>query len=348
VRLIHHPAYVGQHVAYRWQHQKVKVRDATTHITRKIVSVRERDENDPTRVPLPNAISEPLVSVELAEAARARLAENRTENSCHIERPDLAILRAGIARCGYCGGPLAVQTDVTRMPGSDDTTRRYRCRVARDRKSEGGSSACPGNGCASMAAHKLDALVWRDVITWLTYEQNVRDLLADWQAQGEVASESVASRLDATDAVIKSLRAKMTNLALAVAETTDPDSRHVLQEKLDDYAAQVRTETAKRERLQSEAAAADAHAAELATLADWTREVTRRADRFTWEEQRATLKALGVRVDVWRPRDEAHAGAYAPQRYRVCLFAISDGERDSIVLPAFTRDEVCAPDATNL
>jgi DNA invertase Pin-like site-specific DNA recombinase len=345
VRLIHHPAFTGQHVAYRFEHRKMKVRD--NGVTRKVSTIRERADDDPARVPLPGACPA-LVSRELANMARARLVENRRENSCRIVRPDLAILRAGIARCAYCGDPVTVQVDKERMPGTDVATRRYRCCVQLERISESNPATCPGHGCRTMATHKLDAAVWRDVLAWLSDERNVRDLLADWRAQGEQATESAASRIAATDAVMKSLRTKMTNLALAVAETADPDSRHVLQSRLDEYAAQLRIETAKRERLQGEAAAADAHAAQLATLTDWTREVTRRAGSFTWEEQRQALKALGVQVDVWRPRDEAHAGAYAQQRYRVRLFAATDGERDTIILPAFVRVNSSAPDTTNL
>jgi hypothetical protein len=100
--------------------------------------------------------------------------------------------------------------------------------------------------------------------------------------------------------------------------------------------------------LQSEAVAADARTAQLVTLTDWTREVARRASGFTWDEQRATLKALGVQVAVWRPRDEEHAGDYAQQRYRVRLFAATDGERDTIILPALQSALPGASNSTNL
>src|SRR5260221_3369088 len=104
LRILHHPACVGQHSAYRWQSQKLKTR-GKDGITRKVVRVTERAVDASDRVLLPD-VCPAIVSPELVAAAQKRLAVNQHEQAGRVARPDLAILRAGIGLCGYCGGPL--------------------------------------------------------------------------------------------------------------------------------------------------------------------------------------------------------------------------------------------------
>ena len=74
-------------------------------------------------------------------------------------------------------------------------------------------------------------------------------LLADWQEDSQNNEHSIGSRLEAVTAQLIMLHDKMAALAEAIGETNSREGRQVLQEKLDQYADRVRTETAKRKRL---------------------------------------------------------------------------------------------------
>ncbi len=117
-RILQHPAYWGQHSAYRWQNTSVKVRPADTGITTKVRKMRERAEDDPARVALPASACPALVSPELAARVHARLAENKAESAGRNPDP-LATLWRGMAVCGHCGGRLST--------GLHRSGRRYKC-----------------------------------------------------------------------------------------------------------------------------------------------------------------------------------------------------------------------------
>jgi hypothetical protein len=243
-------------------------------------------------------------------------AESRGRN------PDpLATLWRGHAVCGYCGGRL--QTAKANWKRAD-APRRYRCaRVRSDGdatgnigSASGGRLSCPGRAF-TIAANILDTAGWADVVAWLLDEENVARLLADWQDERQSNEHSISTRLDAADAQLATLRARMTALAEAIGETTARESRQVLQEKLDEYASQLSRETGKRERLLAEAADAGAYAIAAQDVRTWVAAVAREAASFTRQEQRDTLRALGAEATVWRA-DYIHEDGW-PQRYKITL-----------------------------
>jgi hypothetical protein len=129
-RIIHHPAYWGEHSAYRFQHTAIKIRPAETGITRKVWRVSERDVDNPDRVALPDACP-PLVSKELAERAQARLHQNKAESAGRNPDP-LATLFRGMVVCGHCGGRMFTSA---RSGTSEGEGRLYKC----SRRADGGN-----------------------------------------------------------------------------------------------------------------------------------------------------------------------------------------------------------------
>jgi DNA invertase Pin-like site-specific DNA recombinase len=231
-RMVHHPAYWGEHSAYRWKSSAEKVRPADTGVTRKIWRVNERDADDPERVALPDACP-PLVSKELAERAQAQLTKNKENNPGRNTDPLATILR-GMVVCGHCGEKM--------FTASGSSGRRYYCRLRWQKRAGGGVAipgSCPGGGWVSMHASTLDPAVWADMQTWLNKPENVSRLLAEWEQDNHNAEQSVTSRVEAAEATIKTLRGKMDSLADTIAETANKESRRTLQEKLDNYGEQV-------------------------------------------------------------------------------------------------------------
>src|SRR5262249_7727137 len=155
--------------------------------------------------------------------------------------PDpLATLWRGMAFCGHCGGRLHT------APTTFGTGRRYKCAGVSIDPETRKRTRCSG-GSFGIGANVLDPAGSVDVVAWLTVPENGETLRADWQDEPRHGEHSIASRLQAADAQLATLRSKMTALAEAIGETTSRESRLVLQEKLDQYAELLRTETGKRE-----------------------------------------------------------------------------------------------------
>jgi DNA invertase Pin-like site-specific DNA recombinase len=306
-RMLQHPAYWGEHSAYRYQNTAVKVRPAETGITRKVRRATERATDDPDRVALP-ATAPALVSKELAERIHARLTQNKAESAGRNPDP-LATIWRGRVICGHCDGRMYTGTT------SDGYGRRYYCSA---RRGVDGSAAfsCPG-GAFSIGANTLDPSGWADVRAWLSKPENVSRLLAEWEQEEKSAENSVASRLEANAATLATLRDRMASLADDISETPRGESRQVLKEKLDDLATQLAHENGKREKLLREASEATDRARDEHDIREWVRVVASQAQTASREEQRALLIALGARATIWRA-DYVHPDGW-PQRYKIKL-----------------------------
>jgi hypothetical protein len=323
-RMLHNPAYWGEHSAYRQKHTKEKVRPADTGITRKILRVSERDIDDPERVALPDACP-PLVSKELAARVTARLAKNKEDNPGRNADP-LATIFRGMIVCGHCGEKMFT------APGING--RRYCCH-SRIAVTHGGGVAvpiaCPG-GWVSILASALDPRGWADVRAWLSNEKNVSRLLTEWEQEEKNVNNSAASRLEASAATIRELCENRNNLIDTIAQTNNRDSRRVLQERLDQLSERISREEGKRERLMAEAKEAVDHAKDARDIREWVTTVASRADTFTRLEQVAVLHALDAQVEVWRA-DHVHEDGW-PQRYRITLHFTGFTTGQLVTLPA--------------
>jgi site-specific DNA recombinase len=322
LRILHHPAYWGEHSAYRTENTAVKVRPVETGITRKVKRHSERDLDDPARVALPN-VCPPLVSKAVAERVTARLTQNRIDNPGRLADP-LATIFRGMTVCGHCGGRMFT------APTSVDDGRRYYCRSRRLSNSSGGAipTDCPG-GVVSMGAVVLDPHGWADVRAWLREPKNVERLFAEWRRREQTGEQSAASRLEATLTHLASLREKMDRLSDAIGETTNREARRALQDKLDDTAEQMQAQEMKRIQLTHEQSDAVTFAQDERDLRAWVCEVASQAEEFTPIEQRAALRALGARVTIWR-KDYVHPDGW-PQRYKIDLtFSGFTGEAETL------------------
>jgi DNA invertase Pin-like site-specific DNA recombinase len=322
IRMLHHPAYWGAHSAYRTQTTTVKVRPPETGVTIKVKVQRERDTDDPDRVAL--AASAPaLVSKELAERAQARLTHNKEENTGNNPDP-LATLWRGLAYCGHCGERMGT------APAARSEGRRYFCR-SRLLSDSGIPTNCPG-GHFTINANVLDPAGWADVRAWLSEPENVARLLAEWEKNKQTGERTVTSRLEAATATLANVRERMTALVEDISTTARGESRQVLNEKLDQLAAQFQIEEGKRDRLLREARETADHARDERAIREWVCEVASHAADFTRIEQRAALWALGAQVTVWRG-DYVHEDSW-PQRYQIDLTFTGFTGPASITLPA--------------
>jgi recombinase-like zinc beta ribbon protein len=288
-------------------------------VTRKVRHVAEREMDDPDRVALPKACP-PLVSRAMGARVQLRLAQNKAASAGRNPDP-LETLWRGMALCGHCGRPIGT---VAHTHG-----RRYACRANWNRN--GASERPCAGGSFSVRARDFDAATWLDVREWLEKPENVAQLLDEWMRKEQRAKNSIASRLEAVEATSATLRDKMGRLADTIADTADPISRRVLQEKLDGYAAQLRAEEAKRERLMGEGSDGAGQEMDAQSIRAWVAHISERAPTMTRAEQVTALHALGARMTVWR-KDYVHADGW-PQRYKITLHW-SGFTGQTVMLPA--------------
>jgi hypothetical protein len=103
--LIWHLAYSGGPAANRYQTAREHVLDTLTGQPRKHTRQRLRRPDGADVVPLSTEVWPPLVSAELAVAARARLAANQEESARNLAHGELeaTLLRGGYVYCYACG-----------------------------------------------------------------------------------------------------------------------------------------------------------------------------------------------------------------------------------------------------
>jgi DNA invertase Pin-like site-specific DNA recombinase len=326
LRILHHPAYWGQHRIYRWRTTAEKIRPVTTGVTKKVRKMRERDADDLASVRVGAETCPPLIAPDLAARAQARLAVTKAQSAGNNPDP-LATLWRGRIRYGHCGGRI----HTAKVRGGPK--RKYTCldQDGVDRLT-GERERCPG-GAFSMQADVLDPAGWADVVTWLANPENVANLFASWEQESAQAEHSLSTRVEAVDAQIATLRDKMGRIAETIEDTSDRESRRVLQERLDTHATSIRNEEAKRAKLMEEAHTRAEHTQAQADMAAWARVVAEKAPTMTRAQQVATLRALGAEVTVWRG-DYVHPDGW-PQRYKIKLhFTGFTQDAGPVTLPA--------------
>src|SRR5215217_2096471 len=138
--IVGNPVYWGEAQALRWKQRRLPGRRVIT-----------RPTDEANRVSL-KGVAPALVDADLALAVRGSLKRNKTEATRNNKCPKSSLLRAGFARCGYCGNTLEVQFARGGWM--------YRC----------GTSNRDKHGCPyfSIMAHILDAAVWARIETILT------------------------------------------------------------------------------------------------------------------------------------------------------------------------------------
>jgi hypothetical protein len=143
------PSYAGDAAAWRSTYTK-------NHQTGGWI-IRRND----APVELPPGAIEPLISRGQFDAVQTRLTRNKAEAVRNNHSPEDTLLRAGFARCGYCGGALTVARTVGRVA--------YRCSPHR-------LEPCPQFSIDPMV---IDAEVWSRLEGFLTQPELVAERLAE-------------------------------------------------------------------------------------------------------------------------------------------------------------------------
>ncbi len=282
--LLSHPAYAGEARGWRWQFE----RKPGGGYTRRERAIEEQ-------VILPAAAVPPLVDGATFRAVQQLLADNKTQRAGRppVLALEAALLRRGFARCGYCGSGLAVRPDRKK---NGTISALYVCSGnARDRH------GCPTFG---ITAAKLDREVWDYLIDRITRPEV---LTAEWRPQQR--DDPTAADLASLDRSLAELSRQQVVTANAVATLEDVDAAAPLLVKLQALAGQKRALEADRGRLVARRAAWQEARDRLDQAAAWCRALATKAATANYEQRRALLGLMEVRVRVYASdHDPRYAG----------------------------------------
>lgn len=186
------PAYTGEATAWRFTVRKDRQRGTET------VVLRPESE----QVALPAGTVPPLVDADTFLAVQERLRLNKVRAVRNNRNPQAALLRAGFARCGYCGRALAAETAPQGV--------RYGC---------GGGRTDAGPCNHGMLAHLLDSAVWERVEALLTKPETVARQLADRHTADPTSGDAAT-----VDRALAAVARQQANLGRTVALLDDEDA----------------------------------------------------------------------------------------------------------------------------
>ncbi|MDP9470199.1 MAG: recombinase family protein [Chloroflexota bacterium] len=263
--ILNHPVYVGDARAFRWSKTKRRGKHSQ--------KLKPADQH----VPLQNA-APALVSLDIRAAAQAQIAVNMKNAIRNNKRPNLALLRAGHARCGYCGNVLRV------LNGKGGTY--YRCNTtSRD------VYGCPS---FTITASALDAAAWARVEQVLSDPQIVANEVA--RLRGTDPTETNVAALDKRIAEVERRRTNLTRRTAAIDDDELAAPFLVEIKTLGDQHKRLRDD---RDALLRERASWQIAQERLDDLEWWCRVQAENLAALTYEQKRLALLALKVEATVW-------------------------------------------------
>lgn len=235
--------------------------------------------NPETAIPLPEGTIPPIVNPVTWEAANHVLDRNRQRSVRNTKNPEVALLRGGFARCGYCGATLVVRTRTGKNRGYD-----YICGRAYGYKS------CVTH-CISVKI--LDREVW----------DRVQAIMLDDDALRQGFEGQVSAGVDELALVTKA-QARVTkqrdNLVRAIALTDDEETAAGMVAQLEGLTTQRRELEAERETLGKLGERQELARQTLRDFEQWRRRIAATMDVMTWAERRQLLDQLGIHVNLWK------------------------------------------------
>jgi site-specific DNA recombinase len=263
--ILDHPIYVGDARAFRWSKTKRRGKHS------------QRLKPTDQQVLLPN-VAPALVSPSVAAAAQARIAVNMSLATRNNRRPTEALLRAGYARCGYCGNCLVVSN------GKAESY--YRCNTS-NRDTHG----CPP---AAIPTRTLDAQVWARVEEVLTNPEVIATEVARLRQV-----DPTGPNLVALDKRIGEVERQQSNVMRRIATIDDDELAAPFLIELKALGQQHKQLKRERDELLAERESWELVRDRLDDLQWWCHTQAERLASLTYEQKRLALFALNVEARVW-------------------------------------------------
>lgn len=269
-QILRSPVYAGRPAAFRWAQALDEHGRATGRRT------------DAGAQPLPAGVAPAIVSEEDFLTVQRQFSVNRGWKPNPEERE--SYLLRGMARCGFCGGRLAVRR--RKAPGGG-YYRQYACRAAADP-----ASVCP---FASISARVLDAAAWRRVKELVCDPAVVEAELAALEAEDAAGADAEA----VARAIAEVERRQRAQVLAGERAGVDEFARALIAERLAELARERRELEAERARVASRAGEYAAARSSLADFRAWAAGALADLDALGYAERRRVLVAFGLEAMVW-------------------------------------------------
>lgn len=234
-------------------------------------------------VALPAGVVPPLVTPQEFAAVQERLKLNKRTAARNNRNPEIALLRGGYVRCGYCGWTMHVVYKAV----SRETLPVYRCGRAQ--------KPAPKVDCQHhVAVHVLDGAVWSRVASVLLHPETIAAELERMRENDPTAADLASVERHLT-AVVQQQRNYIENLGnVSGAAAT------LIVDKINSLDAQRTQLVAEQQTILARAQGWQRAQGQLSDIQAWCRTVAANLAGLTYQDKRLALDALGVQVLVWR------------------------------------------------
>ncbi len=275
-------AYVGRMVGFKTTYvettRKMPITGEVVPVVRKVV----RDEGDPERVPYGPDVCPALVTEEVFAIAQQLLKTNQAAAAKHLRHPEKALLRHGLAKCGYCGRFL------TTGWSQEQNQNRYRCSMKWRE-----AHTCLAPTKFSITSKTLDDACWEWFVRQLSHPERMQQIYREWSDHSSSEYEAESSQLEATRTAIADAK-KEENSYLDSLGRAAEDYRDTLLARAQE--AHQRWQALQKDLgvLEGMVENRESHAALLKSFADSSAEALSRMQTATFEEKRLTLRVYDV------------------------------------------------------
>lgn len=289
-RMLHTPAYWGEHLAFRQEHKRVVEQDQSTGRYEEFHVIRYRTPEESEAVLLPPEICPPLVEKWQAEMALQRLAANKREAGKQGRSTREAMLRGGYILCGYCNRPMYCISHNVGHP-------QYRCASMHERR-DGRALVCTSN--LTVSHHIIDALVWHDLMSFFDNPNWLHDAYERARARDTKTSEQRKERLADITKQLAAKEASANELFAMTTQITSAAMRERLTKQLNELGAQIELLQTEQAELEAPAATEETLRAQQAAAKRWSEQVMAGSEHASLDDKRAVLYWLGAQVRLWR------------------------------------------------
>lgn len=271
--ILSHPFYTGYAAAFRHKF---------TFIPGKPMQREERPQAEWVKLP---DIIPPLITKEHFDRVQKRLVYNK-KFSPRNNRHELSLLRCGMVVCAYCKSNMSVQR------ASTNNLPYYRCNKSRQLYRE-----CSGSHVSS---DLLDQIAWEYVLKVIAHPELVEEAL-EKRKVGDPVKDDIA----AIDRLLEKTIGKIVNLTETLEDTTDKESRAILQQRLKVLAQERTGYELERDDLLRFKRNWQAAMLELDEFKTWCYDqqqlLTQPGYNPSYEEKRRACEMIGIRITVYRP-----------------------------------------------
>ncbi|GCE49618.1 recombinase-like zinc beta ribbon protein [Thermosporothrix hazakensis] len=284
-RMLRHTGYCGEYPIFKKRTVKVP--------GRKWPKFEIRPDNEQIKVPIPA-----IISKDMFEVVQQHLARNKKIAAPNNRRPEDALLRAGIAKCGHCGANLTVNRRVNHYKNRPEGQRDqigYNCS-----RKYNGLYQCPG---CYILVPILDQAAWnfakKIVLNPSIIDKQIEERRSKDPTQGR--RKHVKAKLAEIREMQNSLRANLARLY--EGKILDPGTEAYLTNRLHELAKEEKeceAELRDEEKMRREWAKAQEKLNTVYRTCERIQEKINDPDyEFTYKEKRNLLEFLEIEVVVW-------------------------------------------------